>query len=212
MGSHPWLLAIAFLFNTQTHAANVLEASADAVKEPSLEYMQELESQFGKALVIERYDSKGVLMVRDHEPYASFKFISPTRREINGKALVLRGLTDCPIANIIEPTGKQVECVASAREFAESQYNLSDPLFGRVVLCKTYVLDESWNDPLPVSCSVLIGRRGGESMVSYDDDNMVGTRVAGVAKKDDGTPLRPDMMEAETLAASMFGDAARPEE
>jgi hypothetical protein len=208
------VLAVAFsvLCSFSSAQADILDTGADAVKPPSTEYLVELEKQFGKAFVLERYDAKGNLVVREQEPYISFKFISPTKREINGKKMVLRGLTDCPLPKIEQSNLQIVDCEPNAREFAEQQYDLKEPLAGRVVLCKTFVLDKAWSDALPVSCSVLIGE-GRESMVSYDDENMLGTRVVAIARKADGTLLRPDMAETEKIAATMYYDPsqAQPE-
>lgn len=177
--------------------------------EPSTKYLTEFRETHKKIFVLERYDAGGKLYGRDVEEITKpIEITDGTRRTINGKEYVLRGLDSCPSQKVIYNAQQTWDCKDAAKDYAGAVYNDR----ASVVLCKTLVLTPTPGTPDPVSCYALVGTATSldSYAVSNDDDSMVFQGLASIGLTKDGKPLRPDLLKSAVMGKQIgLGNAGQ---
>ncbi|MBV7518886.1 hypothetical protein [Ensifer sp. ENS12] len=188
-------------------ASCAMAAPALSVTDIDKNYIKSLAAPGKTVLVIEYYDGSG--KVADRKGYsttAGFKAVSPTDFRVDEKTtLHLYGLEPCKG----EMVNRSEDFAGTCTDFAQQQLQimLQNP---KVVFCRAFVSEQG----APVQNATCYGYYnfpGSLDSVDMFEEQLLSLGALRLAKKPDGTPVRPDLAKAEEIGQKgSFGMWADP--
>ena len=169
-------------------------------------YIKSLAAPGKTVLVVEYYDGEG--KVADRKGYASatgFKAATPTDIKVDDKTILhLYGLEPCRG----EIVNKAENFSGSCAEFAQQQLAimLQSP---KVIFCRAFVSEQ--NAPRQdATCYGYYNYPGSLDTVDMFEEQLLSLGALKISSKPDGSPMRPDLVEAEKIGKGGFGMWADP--
>ncbi|WP_292299063.1 hypothetical protein [Mesorhizobium sp.] len=183
-------------------------AASSAVAAPPVDkaYIRSLATPGKTVLVVEYYD--GQSRVVDRKGYASsngYKAASATEIRVDQKlSLRLFGIEPCAGDMVNRKENYTGTCSDFARHGLMTL--LQSP---RVILCRAF-LAEQQAQVQDATCYGYYNFPGSLDSVDMFEEQLVSLGSHRIARKTDGSPARPDLMEAEKIGRSGYGMWADP--
>lgn len=178
-----------------------------SVSDINKDYIKSLAAPGKTVLVLEYYDGSG--KVADRKGYATtagFKAVSPTDFRVDDKTtLHLFGLEPCKG----EMVNRSEDFAGSCTDYAQQQLQilLQNP---KVVFCRAFV-SEQGSPVQNATCYGYYNFPGSLDSVDMFEEQLLSLGALRLAKKPDGTPVRPDLSKAEEIGQKgSFGMWADP--
>ena len=187
-------------------AAAAATWSASAAPPIDKAYIRSLATPGKTVLVVEYYD--GQAKVVDRKGYASsngFKAISATEIRVEQNlSLRLFGVEPCEG----DMVNRREDYAGACAEFAKRGLTtlLRSP---RVILCRAFIAEQA----APVQDATCYGYYnfpGSLDSVDMFEEQLVSLGTHRIARKADGSPARPDLVEAEKIGRGGYGMWADP--
>ncbi|MGO4560201.1 hypothetical protein [Mesorhizobium sp. 2RAF21] len=179
---------------------------AFAVGEIDQNYIRSLAAPGKTVLVIEYYDGRG--KVGERKGYASatgFKASAPTDIRVNDKTVLhLYGLEPCQG----EMVNKAENFAGLCTDFAQQQLAimLQSP---KVIFCRAFVSEQ--NAPRQdATCYGYYNYPGSLDTIDMFEEQLLALGALRISSKPDGSPMRPDLVDAEKIGKAGFGMWADP--
>ncbi len=186
--------------------ALVATAPAHAAANIDEAYIRSLAAPGKTVLVIEYYDGdRKVIGRRGFASAKGFQPASPTDIRIDAKLqLHLYGVEPCEG----EMVNRQENFAGRCDEFAESQLAilLKSP---KVIFCRAFITEED-SAVQDVTCFGYYNYPGSLDTVDNIEEQLLSLGALRLAKKADGSLMRPDLQEAEKIGRGGFGMWADP--
>lgn len=177
-----------------------------AVGDIDKNYIRSLAAPGKTVLVIEYYG--GVGEVAERKGYAStggFKAVSPTDFKIDGNTVVhLYGLEPCQG----DMVNRSEDFAGSCADFARQQLAimLQSP---KVIFCRAFVSEQNAQKQ-DATCYGYYNFPGSLDTIDMFEEQLLSLGALRIASNPDGTPMRPDLVEAEKIGKGGFGMWADP--
>ncbi len=177
-------------------ALSLLGGAASAAPAINEDYVRSLAAPGKSVLAIEYYDGKGT--VAERRGFAStsgFKALSGTDIRIDGKVTArLFGVEPCDGSLVNRSEDFAGTCADYAKE--QLQVLVKSP---KVVFCRAFITE--LDTPIQnVTCWGYYVVPGGLDSVNMLEEQLVSIGAVKVARKKDGSPERPDLLEAEKIS------------
>lgn len=179
---------------------------ASAVGDIDQNYIRSLAAPGKTVLVIEYYDGGG--KVGERKGYASatgFKAAAPTDIKVDDKTVLhLYGLEPCQG----EMVNRSEDFAGSCADFAQQQLAimLQSP---KVIFCRAFVSEQ--NAPRQdATCYGYYNYPGSLDTIDMFEEQLLSLGALRISAKPDGSPMRPDLVEAEKIGKGGFGMWADP--
>lgn len=186
--------------------ATVSAFPASAVGDIDQNYIRSLAAPGKTVLVVEYFDGEG--KVTERKGYASatgFKAIAPTDIRVDDKTVLhLYGLEPCQG----EMVNRSENFAGSCEDFAQQQLAimLQSP---KVIFCRAFVSEQ--NAPTQdATCYGYYNYPGSLDTIDMFEEQLLSLGALRIASKADGSPMRPDLVEAEKIGKGGFGMWADP--
>ncbi len=189
------------LFSAALSAAPVF-----AVNDIDKDYIRSLAAPGKTVLVIEYYDGDG--KVAERKGYASasgYKAVSPTDFKVDDKTTVhLYGLQACEG----EMVNRGEDFAGSCADFARQQLGimLQSP---KVIFCRAFVSEQNAQKQ-DATCYGYYNYPGSLDTIDMFEEQLLSLGALRIASRPDGSPIRPDLVEAEKIGRGGFGMWADP--
>lgn len=187
-------------------SATVSVVPAFAVADIDQNYIRSLAAPGKTVLVIEYYDGEG--KVTERKGYASatgFKAVAPTDFAVDDKMVLhLYGLEPCEG----EMVNRSEDFAGSCADFAQQQLAimLQSP---KVIFCRAFVSEQ--NAPKQdATCYGYYNYPGSLDTIDMFEEQLLSLGALRISSKPDGSPMRPDLVEAEKIGRGGFGMWADP--
>lgn len=181
-----------------------LGSRAFAAGEPA--YIKSLAAPGKMVLVVEYYDGDRTVVSR--KGYASaigFRASSPNEIMVDSKTtLHLYGVEPCQGEMINRKEGFSGSC----EEFAQQQLKILLK-YPKVILCRAFLTEENAARQ-DVTCFGYYFFPGSLDSISNFEEDLLSLGALRLAKKADGSLMRPDLAEAERIGRQGFGMWADP--
>ncbi|WP_184772359.1 hypothetical protein [Aminobacter carboxidus] len=179
---------------------------AFAVGDIDKNYIRSLAAPGKTVLVVEYYDGDG--KVADRKGYASatgFTAVAPTDIKVDDKTVLhLYGLEPCQGEMVNRPENFSGTCA----DFAQQQLAimLQSP---KVIFCRAFVSEQ--NAPRQdATCYGYYNYPGSLDTIDMFEEQLLSLGALKISSKPDGSPMRPDLVEAEKIGKGGFGMWADP--
>lgn len=179
---------------------------AFAVGDIDQNYIKSLAAPGKTVLVVEYYDGDG--KVADRKGYASaigFKAVAPTDIKVDDKTVLhLYGLEPCQG----EMVNKAENFSGSCADFAQQQLAimLQSP---KVIFCRAFFSEQ--NAPKQdATCYGYYNYPGSLDTIDMFEEQLLSLGALKISAKPNGSPMRPDLVEAEKIGKGGFGMWADP--
>lgn len=169
--------------------------TANAAEQIDKDYVRSLAAPGRTVLVVEYYDGEGKISQREgYSSQAGYKALSPTDiRVTQDITLHLYGLEPCEGEFVNRAEGYAGSCADFAQE--QLQIMLNNP---RVLFCRAFITEI--NAPRQnATCYGYYFVPGAMDAVDMLEEQLVSLGAMRLARRPDGTPLRPDLSEAEEI-------------
>jgi len=169
-------------------------------------YIRSLAAPGKTVLVIEYYDGEGKVAVRKGFVSATgFKAVAPTDFKVDDKIVLhLYGLEPCQGEMVNKSEGFAGSCSAFAQQ--QLAIMLQSP---RVIFCRAFVSEQ--NAPRQdATCHGYYNFPGSLDTIDMFEEQLLSLGALRIASKPDGSPMRPDLVEAEKIGKGGFGMWADP--
>ncbi|RWI67714.1 hypothetical protein [Mesorhizobium sp.] len=178
-----------------------------SVEDINKDYIKSLAAPGKSVLVVEYYDGSGKVV--DRKGYASqagYKAVSPTDFRVDEKTtLHLFGLEPCQGEMVNRKEDFAGACSAFAQE--QLQIMLKSP---KVIFCRAFVSEQNAAKQ-NATCYGYYNYPGSLDTVDMFEEQLLSLGALRLAKKPDGTHVRPDLAKAEEIGkAGSYGMWADP--
>jgi hypothetical protein len=179
---------------------------AFAVGDIDKNYIKSLAAPGKTVLVVEYYDGDG--KVADRKGYASatgFTAVAPTDIKVDDKTVLhLYGLEPCQGEMVNRPENFSGTCA----DFAQQQLAimLQSP---KVIFCRAFVSEQNASKQ-DATCYGYYNYPGSLDTIDMFEEQLLSLGALKISAKPDGSPMRPDLVEAEKIGKGGFGMWADP--
>ena len=187
-------------------SAALSASPAFAVNDIDKDYIRSLAAPGKTVLVIEYYDGDG--KVAERKGYASasgYSAVSPTDFRIDDNTTVhLYGLEPCQG----EMVNRSEDFAGSCADFAQQQlaFMLQSP---KVIFCRAFVSEQNASNQ-DATCYGYYNYPGSLDTIDMFEEQLLSLGALRIASKPDGSPMRPDLVDAEKIGKGSFGMWADP--
>jgi hypothetical protein len=169
-------------------------------------YIRSLAAAGKVVLVVEYYDGNRIVVAR--KGYAStsgFSATSPTIFKVDeAMSLNLFGLEPCNGEMVNQKEGFAGDCAGYAKEQLSIKLKAA-----KVILCRAFLTEEK-AAVQDATCFAYYNYPGALDTVDNLEEQLVSLGALRLARKADGTALRPDLVPAERIGQGGFGMWADP--